>query len=98
MKVLDVILEKDKGPIIGKLRTIQLIEADLQLLMRIFTGGRNNHNAESNERLSQHNCSSRRNYSIDTAIFEKKLMHNASIRDREPTLHNISDLKAPYSR
>ena len=29
IKLLAVILEKGKGPIIGKLRTIQLIEADL---------------------------------------------------------------------
>jgi len=29
-------LDKGKGPIAGKLRTIQLIEADLQLIMRIF--------------------------------------------------------------
>ena len=33
LKLLAVILEKGKGPIIEKLRTIQLIEADLQLLM-----------------------------------------------------------------
>ena len=31
--MIEVILNKSKGPIIGKLCTIQLIEADLQLLM-----------------------------------------------------------------
>ena len=36
LKVLNVMLDKGKGPMIGKLRTIQLIEADLQLIMRIF--------------------------------------------------------------
>ena len=46
VKLLAVILEKGKGPIIGKLRTIQLIEGDLQILMRIFIGGRNDENLE----------------------------------------------------
>ena len=46
MKVLDHILEKGKGPILGKLLTIQLIEANLQLLMRIFIGERNDKNIE----------------------------------------------------
>ena len=32
-KMLNVMLEKGKGPVIEKLRTIQLIEADLQLLI-----------------------------------------------------------------
>ena len=40
VKLLAVILEKGKRPIISKLQMIQLIEADLQLLMRIFIGGR----------------------------------------------------------
>ena len=35
-KILDAILEKGKGPMIGKLRTIKLLEADLQFIMRIF--------------------------------------------------------------
>ena len=36
IKILDIILEKGKGSVLGQLRTIQLIEADFQLLMRIF--------------------------------------------------------------
>ena len=40
VKLLAVILEKGKGPIIGKLQTIQIIGADLQLLIRIFIEGR----------------------------------------------------------
>jgi len=36
MKILDIIIEKGKGPTLSKLRTIQLIEADLQMLIRIF--------------------------------------------------------------
>ena len=34
--VLDVIIEKGNGNKINKLRVMQIIEADLQLIMRIF--------------------------------------------------------------
>ena len=36
LNILDVILEKGKGPIIGKLWTIILIEVDLQCKMRTY--------------------------------------------------------------
>jgi len=98
LKVLDVILEKGKGPVIGKLRTIQLIEADLQLLMRIFIGSRNNKNIELDERLSKYNYGSRSGYSIEDAILEKRLMYDVAVRSGEPMMHNISDLKACYDR
>lgn len=35
IRIHDAIIEKGKGPILGKLRITQLIEADLQLIMRI---------------------------------------------------------------
>ena len=35
-KISDAMLEKGKGPTIGKLITITLIEADLQFVMRMF--------------------------------------------------------------
>ena len=98
LKVLDVILEKGKGPVLGKLRTIQLIEADLQLLMRIYIGERNSRNIEDDSRLSKFNYGSRANYSIETAILEKRLMYDAAVRDGKPMIHNISDLKACYDR
>ena len=68
--MLDVILEKGKGPVIGNLRIIQLIEADLQLLMRIYIGERNNDNIEEDSRLSKFNYRLRLNYSINTAILK----------------------------
>ena len=64
IKVLDVILEKGKGPVLGKLRTIQLIEADLQLLMRIYIGERNKEVIENDQHLSKFNYGSRANYLI----------------------------------
>ena len=35
LKILEVIIEKGKGPKLGKLRAIQLIKVDLQIIMRI---------------------------------------------------------------
>ena len=98
LKILDIILEKGKGPIIGKLRTIQLYEADLQLLMRIFIGGRNDDSIERDERISKFNYGSRKAYSIEEALLEKRLMYDTSIRDSQTMIHNISDLKACYDR
>ena len=38
LKILDAMLSKEKGIVIGKLRIITLIEADLQFTMRIYLG------------------------------------------------------------
>jgi len=65
--------------VIGKLHIIQLIEADLQLLMRIFIGQRNYSKIENDSRVSKYNFSSRPKYSIETELLEKRLMYNASI-------------------
>ena len=35
LKILEVMIEKGKGAKLGKLRIIQLIEADLQMIMRL---------------------------------------------------------------
>ena len=46
LQVLDVMLKKGKGLVLDKLRTIQLIEADLQLLIWIFITLRNTDSIE----------------------------------------------------
>ena len=96
MKVLDIILEKEKEPILGKLRTIQLIEADLQLIIRIFIRERNDENVAIDKRISKYNRGSRRYYSIDILILEKRLMHNATIRNSQLTIYTTCELKACY--
>ena len=98
LKVLDIILEKGKGPILGKLYTIKLIETNLQLIMRIFVGSRNNENIEKDKRLSQFNYGLRRNYLINTVILEKRLIYDASMRNGKISMHTISYLKAYYDR
>jgi len=66
-------LGKGKGMIIGKLRTITLIEADLQNIMRIYLEDLDEEIIESDDRFSKSNYGSRKNYSIETAILEKRL-------------------------
>ena len=57
--VLDTMLDKGKGPVLGKLRIIELIEGDLQLIIRLHAGLRNNRNIEKDSRLSKFNFWSR---------------------------------------
>ena len=54
-----MLLDKEKGSILGKLQTIQFIEADLQLVMRVFLGYRNKGNIKKDPRLSKFNYRSR---------------------------------------
>lgn len=63
-KILDIIIEKGKGPILEKLRVTQLIEADFQLLLRIDFGLRNDANIENDDRISKYNYRSRKGYSM----------------------------------
>ena len=92
MKILDIVIEKDKGPILGKLRTIQLIEADLQLLMRIFMGSRNKDLIKKDHRISKSNFRSRKHHSIKIAILKKRLLYDTSMISGETTVHSLTDL------
>ena len=78
LKILDIMIEKGKGPIVGKLRIIQLIEADLQMIMRIFINYRNKGKIESNSRISKVNYGSHNQYSFENSILEKRLIYNHS--------------------
>ena len=68
LKTLIVMIEKLKGPALGKLHTIQLIEADMQLIMRILVNIRNKLDIESDDRVSKSKYGSRPGYSIEDDI------------------------------
>ena len=72
-------LDKGKGLVLGKLRMIQLIKVDLQLVMRIFLGLRNKGAIENDHWFSKFNFELRAGYSIDKAILEKRLLCNSSM-------------------
>ena len=96
--ILDVILEKGKGPLLGKLRIIELIEGDMQIITRMHVGARNDENVEIDNRMSKHNFGSRKWYSIESAILEKRLLHDTSRCTRESNAHLLLDLESCYNR
>ena len=98
LKVLDIILDKGKGLVLGKLWIIQLIKADFQLLMKTFLQNRNNSNIKQNNNISKFNFGSRRHYSINDILLEKRLVYNTSMWIREKRIYMITDLVACYNR
>ena len=51
LKIVDIMLEKGEGPVLGKLRITQLVEVDFQLLMRIFLNERMAGVIETDDRM-----------------------------------------------
>ena len=98
VKILDTVLEKEKGPVIRKLRIIQLIEGDLQLLMRALVTNRNSIIAENSPRLSQYNFGNRKCFDITTAILEKQLLKEVINLQNVPCIHFVDDRRACYDR
>ena len=95
---VETTLEKGKGPIIGKLRTVTLIEGDLQINMRMQMATGEEELIESDNRFSTANYGSRKNYSIETAILQKRLIFDHSLLETKPTAHNFTDLQSCYDR
>ena len=52
---MDITTEKGKGPVIDELRTIQLIEADMKILIRIIINKRNRGRIEVDPSISKYN-------------------------------------------
>ena len=96
MKLLDAILEKGKRPILGKLRIVQLIEGDVQILMRILVNQRNKYQIEDNPRVVKYNYELRLHYSIEDVLLEKRLVYDNSLLNEKRTIHNMTDLKSYY--
>ena len=98
LDVIDTMIEKGKGSLVSKLRVIQIIEADMQLLIRIFIGSRIEKNIETDDRLSQHGYGSRKGFSIESALSEKRLLLDNAKRAGHKMMHLMSDLEACYDR
>ena len=77
---------------------LQLIEVDLQLLMRIFLLSEEEENIENNERISKANYGSYKNYSIESEILEKRLIFDNSLLITKLTIYNLIDLQSYYNR
>ena len=98
LKTLVVMIEKGKGPVLGKLRTIQLTEADLKLIMMMFVNIRNKGNIESDERVSKSIYGSRPGYSLEDDILEKRLVFDNSIVTGSHNIYAMADLQACCDR
>ena len=82
----------------NKLRVMQMIEDDLKFPMRIFLGLRIENNYETDRRTSKHNHGSRKGFSIDSSLLEKKLIFDLARKIEESFACTISDLDACYDR
>ena len=91
-------IEKGKRLIVGKLCIIQLIEADLQLLIRILVNNRNKFKIEIDQQIVKSNYGSRLDYSIEDAILEKQLVFDNSIVIRQYNMYNMTNLQSYYNR
>ena len=91
-------MEKEKGPVLGKLRNITLIEGDLQINMRIQLNVDSKELIENNDRFSKANFGSRKNYAIETAILKKRLIYDNSLLEMKETIYNFTDLQSCYNR
>ena len=98
MNLINAILEKGKGPVLGKLRIITLIEGDLQMLMWIFLQAEEEELIENDKRFAKANYGSQKKYSIETAILEKHLIMDKSLLSMNVTVYNLTDLQSCYDR
>ena len=62
------------------------------MIIRVFLGQQNQGRIENNKRLLKFNYSSRKGYSIEEIILEKRLLYDISMRDCYPIIHIIIDL------
>ena len=83
---------------IGKLRTMTLIEGDLQINVRIQMSPEEEELIEGNDRFSTVNYGSQKNYSIETAILQKRLTFDHSLLETKQTVYNFTDLQSCYDR
>ena len=95
---MDAILGKGKGIILGKLRIITLIEADMQNIMRIYLNVGDEEWIESDVHFSKANYGSRKNYSIKTAILEKRLIFDSSLLTTKLNAYTLTDLQSYYDQ
>ena len=91
-----MIIEKGKGPVLGKLRNITLIEGDLQMMIRYHLYSENEEIIEADARFSKVNYGSRKNFSIETVLLEKRLILDNILIVTKPTIYTLTDLKSCY--
>ena len=92
LNILDSMLGKGKELVLDKLRIITLIEADWQYMMRMYLGEEEEEVIEGDTRFSKSNYGSRKNYSIEPALLEKRLIFDQSLLSYKLTIYSLTDL------
>ena len=95
---MEVYIGKGKGSVLGKLRYLQLIKGDLQLMMRIYLLAKEEKIIKKDKRFSKANYGSRKNFSIELAILEKRLILDNSLLITEHMIYTLTDLQSCYDR
>ena len=72
LNLVNTSLEKGKGPVLRKLRFIMLIEADMQVGLRIALGSEEEELIKKDKRFSSANNGSRQNYLVESVVLEKR--------------------------
>ena len=97
-KLVETSFERGKGPTIGKLRYITLIEGNLQIEMRMSLNSDHKELIEKDEWISKANFGSRKNFSITTALLQKKLIFDNSLITIKRNIYAKTDLQSCYER
>jgi hypothetical protein len=99
-RAIQVLLEKDKGrPNIERLRTIQLVEANLNMVLKIIFGRRLVYHAEANHYLPKSQFGSRPGIACISAVLFKTLSFDLIRQLRQDAcVFNNHDAKGCYDR
>ena len=98
LNLVAIILENSKGPMLGKLRSITLIEGDLQIMMQIHLKSDKEEMIEKDQHFSKVQYGARKNFLIETALLEKQLIFDNSLIEIKPTIYALTDLQSCYDR
>ena len=71
-------MKKGKGPRLGKMRIIEMIEASARLEMRVFLGRRTSSKAEKDKILPNYDCGLRKRRSTEAMMLEKILIFDCA--------------------
>ena len=85
-------MKKEKGPVVENLHIIQLIEADLQFLLKGCVTKRKGFKIGDDVGVWEVNYRSKLYYSIKNIILGKRLVYDNSILLGNKTIYNITDL------
>ena len=98
LKFADAMLEQVKVPRLKKLRILEMIEINLQLMMGTHLGVRMNNRVKTDQVVTNYNYSSRKGNYIENSLLEKILIFYHANKTEELNVHAMSDLESFHDR